>query len=108
VRKPVRLRRLAAEDVDAAVDHYLKEAGLGVAGRFIDTVERAVTHVSRHPHNGSLRFSYDLDIPELRSWPVGRFPYLVFYIESESHIDVWRVLHTRRDVAAALADDTEE
>ena len=106
--KPVRLRRVAAEDIDAAVDHYLNEAGHEVAGRFIDAVERAMSHVGRHPHNGSLRFSYDLDIPELRTWPVGRFPYLVFYIESASEIDVWRVLHTRRDLAAALADNAEE
>jgi plasmid stabilization system protein ParE len=40
VPKPVRLRRLAAEDIDAAVDHYLREAGHDIAGRFIDAVER--------------------------------------------------------------------
>jgi toxin ParE1/3/4 len=108
VPTPVRLRRLAADDIDAAVGHYLSESGHDVAGRFIDAVERALTHVGRHPHNGSLRFSYDLDIPGLRTWPVGRFPYLVFYIESESHIDVWRVLHTRRHLAASLADNAEE
>jgi toxin ParE1/3/4 len=108
VPKPVRLRRLAADDIEAAVDHYLSDAGPDVASRFIDAVESAMTHVGRHPHNGSLRFSYDLDIPELRAWPVGRFPYLVFYVESDDQIDVWRLLHTRRDLTAALADNDEE
>jgi toxin ParE1/3/4 len=108
VLKPVRLRRHAAEDIDAAVNHYLSEAGHDVASRFIAAVERALTHVGRHPHSGSLRFSYDLDVPELRTWPVGRFPYLFFYVESDSEIDVWRVLHTGRDLPAAFSEHAEE
>ena len=106
--KPVRLRRLAADDIDAALLHYLAEAGDDVAGRFIDAVERALTYVGRHPHSGSLRLSYDLDIPELRTWPLDRFPYLVFYVAKHSQIDVWRVLHTRRDIPTALADRSEK
>jgi toxin ParE1/3/4 len=108
VPKPVRLRRLAAEDIDAAVNHYFSEAGHDVASRFIDDVEGAITRVGRHPHSGSLRFSYDLDIPELRTWPVGRFTYVFFYVESASEIDVWRILHTRRDLPAALGENAAE
>jgi toxin ParE1/3/4 len=26
------------------------------------------------------------------------YPYLVFYVESDDHIDVWRVLHASRDI----------
>jgi toxin ParE1/3/4 len=103
VAKPVRLRRRAASDVEAAVDHYLAEAGADVAARFVDAVERALRDVGRHPHGGSLRFSYELDLPELRAWPLARFPYLVFYVERVHEIDVWRVLHTRRDLPASLA-----
>ena len=106
--KPVRLRRLAADDVDTAIDHLLTEAGADVAVRFIDAVERAMQHVGRHPHSGSLRFSYFLDIPELRAWPLTQFPYLVFYVEHNDEIDVWRVLHTGRDIPVALADNDEE
>jgi toxin ParE1/3/4 len=94
VAKPVRLRRLAATDIDTAIDHLLNESTPDVAARFVDAIERALVQVGRHPHSGSLRFAYELDIPELRSWPLTRFPYLVFYIESESEIDVWRLLHT--------------
>jgi toxin ParE1/3/4 len=43
-----------------------------------------------------------LDIPGLRSWPLRRFPYVIFYIEQENHIDVWRVLHARRDIPALM------
>lgn len=103
--KPVRLRQLAAADIESAVDHFLTEAAPDIAARFISTVERALQHIARHPHSGSLRFSYDLDIPELRAWPTTRFPYLVFYVEHETAIDVWRLLHTSRDIPATLADD---
>ncbi|CAN5706307.1 MAG: type II toxin-antitoxin system RelE/ParE family toxin [Ilumatobacteraceae bacterium] len=106
--KPVRLRQLAVGDIDAAVDYYLTVAGDEVAGRFLDAAERALVHVGRHPHHGSLRFAYELDIPDLRAWPLTRFPYLVFYVETDTQIDVWRVLHTRRDIPAALSVDDEE
>lgn len=106
--KPVRLRRLAADDVDATIDGLLAEATPHVATRFIDALERSLLHIGRHPHSGSLRFAYDLDIPELRAWPLSRFPYLIFYVERENEIDVWRVLHIRRDIPASLADDDED
>ena len=102
--KPVRLRSRATQDIDSAVDHYQRERGDAVAGRFIDAVERALKRIGRHPHAGALRFSYDLDIPYLRYVTLARFPYLVFYREAEDDIDVWRVLHTRRDLPTILAD----
>src|SRR3546814_20887628 len=95
--KPVRLRRLAADDVEAAVDHLLAEATAGDAARFVDSVERALGRVGRQPLSGSLRFSYELDMPELRSWPLTGFPSLVFYVEHDREIDVWLTLHSRTD-----------
>ena len=106
--KPVQLRRRAADDIDAALDHYRSQAGRAVAMRFVGALERALTHIARHPHNGLLRFAYELGIPELRCWPSPRFPYFIFYVDPDNQVDVWRVLHTRRDVPVALADTSEE
>ena len=106
--KAVRLRRRAADDVEAAIGRYLDDAGPEIAGRFIDAVERGLQQIGRHPHSGSLRFAYELDLPELRVWPLARFPYLVFYVERQHEIDVWRVLHSRRDLPLTLADNDEE
>jgi toxin ParE1/3/4 len=64
-----------------------------------------MTQIGRHPRNGALRFSYDLNIPGLRTWPIRHFPYLVFYVETDGGIDVWRVLHTRRGLGSALAEE---
>ena len=100
--KPVQLRESAAADLDSAADHYRNEADVTVAVRVIDAVQRATRRISRNPHVGTLRLAYELDIPELRSFPVDRFPYIMFYIERDDHVDVWRILHTRRDIPRTL------
>ena len=103
--RPVRLRERAAVDIDQAVDFYLAEADTDVAVRFVDAVERAVGQIGRSPQSGSLRFSYELEIPGLRVRPLVRFPYLVFYVVGDEVVDVWRVLHTRRDIPTAMGDE---
>jgi toxin ParE1/3/4 len=103
--RTVRLRERAATDIDRAVDFYLAEADSDVAMRFVDAVERTVGQIGRSPHSGSLRFSYEVEIPGLRVRPLARFPYLVFYVVGDEVVDVWRVLHTRRDIPSAMGDD---
>lgn len=105
--KPVRLRQVAADDIAAALDYYLSEAATDVAQRFVAAVERATVSIGRTPHSGSLRFAYELEIPDLRCRRLTRFPYLVFYVEHPDHIDVWRLLHTRRHIPTTLADTNE-
>lgn len=100
--RPVRLRERAALDVDQAVDYYLAEADTDVALRFVDAVERLVGQIGRSPHSGSLRFSYELEIPGLRVRPLSRFPFLVFYVVDDRFVDVWRILHTSRDIPTAI------
>ena len=102
----VALRALAAADVDSAVIYYRTEAGPAVALDFVEALEAASGHLGRHPRAGSLRFAYELDIPDLRCWSLRRFPYLVFYLaDQDDRIGVWRVLHARRDIPASLATD---
>jgi toxin ParE1/3/4 len=103
--RSVRLRERAAADIDQAVDYYLAEAGPDVALRFVDAVERAVGQIARSPLSGGLRFSYELGIPGLRVRPVARFPHLVFYVAGDEAVDVWRILHTRRDIPSTLGDE---
>lgn len=102
--KPVVPRELANRDVDAAIEHYLNEDAQQVALGFINALEQAYSHIGRHPGTGSPRYAHELNLPGLRSWPVTHYPHLVFYIEREDHIDVWRVLHGHRDIPAWLVD----
>jgi toxin ParE1/3/4 len=96
--KPVVPRRQADVDIQEAVDYYLTESGNTIALAFVDALERAIVDIGRHPGIGSPRYAHELNLPGLRHWPVKGFPHLIFYIESERHIEVWRVLHGQRDI----------
>lgn len=105
--KPIVPRSEANRDVDEAIDHYLSEGAEHAALGFIDALEKAYAHIARHPATGSPRYAHALNIPGLRSWSLTRYPYLVFFMEREDHIDVWRVLHGQREIPAWLVDDAD-
>ena len=102
--KPVIPRVRAEEDLDSAVDHYFTTAGEDVAVDFLRDFDLAVAHISRFPETGSPRYGFDPGLSGIRFWPMKKFPYLIFYIETEHQIDVWRVMHGNRDVSAELLD----
>lgn len=101
------LRALAAADIEAAMAYYRDEAGEQVALDFVDALEAAISTLRDQPLIGSLRFAYELEIPDLRTWPLEQFPHLVFYVPGAEHVDVWRVLHAKRDIPSVLVDDDE-
>ena len=98
--KAVIPREQALRDVDDALAHYLNEASESVALGFIDALEKAWAHIGRQAGTGSSRYAHELGLPGLRAWSLVRYPYLVFYVERPDHVDVWRVLHGKRDIAA--------
>ena len=105
--KPVVLRERARRDIDEAVEHYLSEAGPAVALNLIDALEDTLRQIGERPASGSPRHAHELEIPGLRFRSIGRFPYLVFYVEREADIDVWRVLHGARDIPAWMREPPE-
>ena len=100
--KIVLRRRSARLDLDQAADHYEGDAGPDVALRFVDAVESAYRTIGERPSAGSSLWAEQLGIAGLRSRPVAHFPYLIFYLEEDEHIEVWRVLHARRDIPTSL------
>lgn len=102
--KPVVPRALATRDVAEAVAYYLNEGTVQAALDFIAALELAYEHIGRHPGSGTSRYAHEVDIPGLRCWPLSRFPYLVFYVERQDHVDVWRILHGRRDIPAWMQE----
>jgi len=102
--KPVIPRDKAREDVDLAVEYYADEAGADVVFSFIDALEQAYTFIGEMPGAGSPRWSHELNLPRLRSIGLKGFPWLIFYLEFETHVDVWRVLHAKRDMPTWLID----
>lgn len=102
--KRVVLRALARSDVDEVIDHCLAGTNAKAALGFVAALARAFTQIGRQPVAGSPRYAHALSLPGLRSWPLTRYPYLVFYVEHDDFIDVWRVLHQERDLPAWMME----
>ena len=104
--KPAIRSALAEADIEAAVEFYLAEApdAPEVATGFINALERATRQIESHPAFGSPRFALELAIPQLRHWSLRRYPYALFYIEHDDHLDVIRCVHMSRALPATLRD----
>ncbi len=106
--QPVVLRERARSDIDEAVEHYLAEAGSVIAVAFVDALVDTHHRIGEQPVSGSPRYAHELDIPGLRVQSIRKFPYLVFYVEKDSEVDVWRVLHAARDIPAWMGEPSED
>lgn len=96
--KRVVLTEQAKRDVRQATAWYRKKGGTTLALRGAAALEAVLRHIGTHPQTGIARYAVLLKLDALRFWPVDGFPYLVFYVEREQHIDVGRVLHGKRDI----------
>lgn len=106
--KPVVPGALADRDFDNILAYYMRESAPHAVLSFADALENAYSIIGRKPAIGSTRDADELDIPGLRSWALPRFPYVIFYLEQEAHIEVWRILHGRRDIPARLREPEPE
>lgn len=98
--KPLHWHPLARRDTEQAAAWYAKQGGLVLELAFTDALQATTGLISTHPGIGSPRYATVLNLVGLRCWPVKGFPQLVFYIERETQLDVWRVLHAQRDIPA--------
>ncbi|PPT32842.1 plasmid stabilization protein [Xanthomonas arboricola] len=103
--KPARWRPLALRDVDEAAAWYGEQAGLALELAFADALESAVKMLMQRPGVGSSRHAVLLKLQDLRVWPLKGFPYLIFYIERDTDIVIWRVLQMQRDIPAWMSGD---
>lgn len=102
-RQVVTTRR-ADEDITAAVEYYLGQGAATAALAFVDALEDAKVLIGEHPQLGSMRLGAEVDIPEIRTLALRRFPYLAFYTDDVDAVRVHRVLHTTRDIPSELLD----
>lgn len=91
-------QRRAILDVEEIVDHSLETSPETIAVSFVDALELAYANIRQNPSIGSLRYSYELELPSLCSWMLKGYPYLTFCVERDGQVDVWRVLHGSRDM----------
>lgn len=102
--RPVVPRAQAQRDIEAAIADYLAEGPEQAAIGFVDAMEQTFVHIGRYPASGSPRYAHELNLPGLRCWPLKRYPYLVFHVERDDHVDVWRILHGQRDIPAWMQE----
>jgi hypothetical protein len=75
-RKPVIPRKQAHLDTQSILDYYLAETDQKAALGFVDALEKAYAHLSRHPASGATRlamncFRYTLGLtPAIREKPL--------------------------------------
>lgn len=105
--KPLVRHARADEDVREAIQYLLENAPASALA-FVDALEKTFLQIQRRPAIGSPRYAHELNLPDLRFLPCKRFPYLVFYVESAQQIDVWRILHARRDIPTWLQSTESE
>lgn len=104
--KSLRWHPLARSDVDEGAAWYGEQGGLALELAFASALQSATEKIAQHPGIGSMRYAGLLKTHALRFWPVSGFPYLIFYIERDSQLDIWRVLHTQRDIPEWMVEET--
>lgn len=85
------LHREAEQDVTEALRCYRREAGDGIAGRFLDEFERVVKLLEEFPDIGKPTGD------DRRSFPLAGFPYPVICRHINSEIRILVVRHQNRD-----------
>ncbi len=103
--KPAVLRPQALRDQQGEVRYYREEGGTRLAVKVAKATNEALDQVELDPGMGLPRLGKLLDIPELRTWRVGKFPLVWCYVERRDHLDVIRLLGERQDIIAILGDE---
>jgi toxin ParE1/3/4 len=92
-----RIRPLALQDLEQIV-RYLDEHSDSAADRFLEEFFQATASLAEMPRLGPIRRDRGR-LKGLRSWPLSTFgSYIVFYLPTDTGIEVLRVLHGARDV----------
>lgn len=94
----LRLTEAAEEDLSEIWAYLASEASEPVAIRFVESIEKAFATLQHAPTIGTRR---ERLASSLRV--IFQSPYAIYYLPSEQHVIIVRVLHGARDVVA-IAD----
>lgn len=97
----ISLSPVAQRDILDISDYYA-DASATLAERFIEELQRSQHGLTQHPDKGSRRYAHLLPDRSLRTWPLDRFPYLLFYRSHNETLKLLRVLHERRALTRKL------
>lgn len=95
---PYRLSALAEQDLDEIWSYVVEDASLAIADRLIDAIIDRFELLAEQPRMGRLRPEFGAGV---RSFSVENH---VIYYRHDRDVLIARVLHGRRDQAAAWAE----
>ncbi|MDB5321457.1 MAG: plasmid stabilization system [Phycisphaerales bacterium] len=86
---------------------YIGENNLDAARRFLTAAQDDCRTLARMPGMGAMREFTNPDLTGLRSWPIKGFEkYLIFYLPTQTGIDVLRVVHGAQDLNRIFEEST--
>jgi toxin ParE1/3/4 len=89
---------LAEQDLGDIWRYYANAASVDVADRLVAAIIAAASRVVQRPLSGRSRAELKAGLRSILS-----SPYIVFYHVSDSGVEIVRVLHERRNLAAELS-----
>jgi plasmid stabilization system protein ParE len=82
----------AQEELWRAITYY-ESAAPGLGAEFLEAIEQAAELLNAHPEAGE---KFEASRLAVRKWPLGRFPYVIFYT-TNGRLLVLAVAHTSRN-----------
>lgn len=78
---------------------FVGQGGDHISNRFFESIEHNIEQLSEFPELGRIREIGNAQLQGMRSIPVTEFGnYLIFYIPTDTAIEIIRVLHGARDL----------
>jgi len=100
----IRKRPQAATDLIEYAE-FLAEENIDLALRFLDAAESTFIFVAHNPEMGALCKFSTQEAAQVRFWPIKGFEKcLLFYQPILSGIEIVRIIHGARDLAAILSE----
>ncbi len=100
--KPIYLSQVARNDLADLLLNYEQQFAAQAIDGCLDALAKAYKQIGKFPKTGSPKAGNSLELPGLRSWPLTKYPFLLFYTENHDQIDAWRLLHEKRDIPRSL------
>ena len=94
----LRVHALADQDTHRVINYYIDLQAAKAGKEFLVAVENAYKFIGRFPDAGSKRLGISMQLPELRTWSLTKFPYSVIYMCDAQEVDIFRLLHHKRDI----------
>jgi len=86
--------------------YYKEEAGVKIAGNFVDLVENAINFISEKPEACAIyKTNGELAEYQYRKWRVKKFPYTVFFRIEEKKIYIDAIYAHKMDMDGRFLED---